>query len=430
MGTLRKITLGIAGFGTVGGGLLQILSMNRDALAARSGCEFVVRTVCVRDASRPRGVPLPEGARLTTRLADITEDPAIDIAVELMGGIEPACTFIRGALAAGKHVVTANKALLARHGTELLRLASEKGVRLLYEASVAGGIPIIQTMKESLAGNEVCSIDGILNGTSNFILSEMTSKGRDFDSALAEAQRLGYAEADPTLDIDGWDTAHKLTLLIRLAWGLDYPCDKMPVQGIRGMNSMDITYAREFGYRIKLLGSARMTPQGIDAGVYPALVRHTYLLARVGGAFNAVRLEANALGALFLHGQGAGALPTGSAVMSDIVAAARGTMPLNSGFMSQTPLPASCLPPEESVSPYYLRFIVKDNPGVLHTLTGALAANGVSIAQVIQKEECAEGVPLILMLHAAPAKAVNAALDSVGRADFLCAEPVAFRVMG
>jgi homoserine dehydrogenase len=257
----------------------------------------------------------------------------------------------------------------------------------------------------------------------------MTSNKSEFASALADAQRLGYAEADPTLDIDGFDTAHKLCLLIRLAWGVDYPTAKMPIRGIRNMDSMDIEVAREFGYRIKLLGHARMTDQGLDAGVFPVLVRHTYLLARVGGAFNAIRLDANALGPLFLHGQGAGALPTGSAVMSDIIAAARGTMPFNSGFVDPTPQPAQIMPAGESVSMYYVRFMVKDNPGVLHTLTGALAKRGVSIAQAIQKSECDGGVPLILMLHAAREKDVNDALEAIKQTNHLRAEPVAFRVM-
>jgi len=427
--SLRTINLGIAGFGTVGGGLVTIISQNGETLAARSGCRFVIKTIVVRNPARSRSVELPSETRLSTALSDIISDPDIDIAVELMGGIEPAYTFIRQALEAGKHVVTANKALLAKHGIELLQIATKKGVRLMYEASVAGGIPIVQTLKESLAGNKVKSIEGILNGTSNFILSEMTSNGRDFDSALAEAQRLGYAEADPTFDIDGLDTAHKLCLLIRLAWGVDYPVDRMRVSGIRGLNKMDIDFAREFGFRIKLLGHACMSENGLEAGVYPVLVRHTYLLARVGGAFNAIRLDSDALGPLFLHGLGAGALPTGSAVISDITAAARGTMPYNSGFVSSTLQPATILPTEDAVSPYYVRFMVKDTPGVLYALTGAFAERGVSIAQVIQKEESDGVVPLIMMLHAAPVKDVERVLETVSTIEHIHAKPVAFRVL-
>lgn len=430
MNSVRKLTLGIAGFGTVGGGLLQILEQNRNELLARSGCEFEVKTVAVRDTTRVRAVPLPTGTTLTTDLMSIADDPAIDIAVELMGGIEPPLSFIRRALSNGKHVVTANKALLAQHGPELMRLAAEKRVFLMYEASVAGGIPIIHTLKESLAGNRVEALEGILNGTSNFILSEMSSNNKDFASALADAQALGYAEADPTLDIDGHDTAHKLVLLIRLAWGLDYPLKAIPVQGIRNLDSMDIEFARDFGYRIKLLGQARMTPEGLDAGVFPTLVRYKYLLARVGGPFNAVRLEANALGSLFLHGQGAGALPTGSAVMGDLLAIARGAMPFNSGYVEQSPPPARMLPPEESKSPYYVRFTVTDMPGVIRDITGTFADGNVSIAQVMQKEERQYGVPLVFMLHEARARDMMAALDAMKDMRFMNLPAVAFRVMG
>ncbi|HIU16829.1 MAG TPA: homoserine dehydrogenase [Candidatus Avidesulfovibrio excrementigallinarum] len=428
MNPLQKVTLGLAGFGTVGGGLVEILQKNKAELEARSGCRFELKTVVVRDPSRIRSVALPEGTRLSTSLADVTDDPDIDIAVELMGGIEPPRSFIHRALENGKHVVTANKALLAEAGEELFKLAERKGVRLLYEASVAGGIPVVQTLKESLAGNSILSVEGILNGTSNYILSEMSSNGKDFASALADAQAKGYAEADPSLDIDGHDTAHKLVLLIRLAFGVDYPYSQMPVQGIRNMNSMDIEFAREFGYRVKLLGRVRRTEDGLAAGVFPVLVRHTYLLARVGGAFNAIRIEGNAVGSLFLHGQGAGALPTGSAVMSDIVAAARGTMPFNTGFAA--PLhTAAIVPPDDAVSPYYVRFMIKDQPGVLHALTGDLAEFGVSIAQAIQKGERDDGVPLVLMLHAARVQDVQNALNKIAARDFLNAPAIAYRVM-
>lgn len=430
MDNVRKLTIGLAGFGTVGGGLVQILERNHDELLARSGCEFRIKTVVVRDPSRARSVPLPEGATLSQDLMSMADDPEIDIAVELMGGIEPARSFIRQALSNGKHVVTANKALLAECGSELLSLAAEKGVFLMYEASVAGGIPIIHTLKESLAGNRVEALEGILNGTSNFILSEMTSSNKDFASALADAQRLGYAEADPTLDIDGHDTAHKLAVLIRLSWGLDYPYKLMPVQGIRYLNTMDIEFARDFGYRIKLLGVARMTDAGLEAGVFPTLVRYKYLLARVGGPFNAVRIEANAMGSLFLHGQGAGALPTGSSVVGDLLAIARGAMPYNSGYVEQSAPTANILPAEEARSPYYVRFMVTDMPGVIRDITGAFADCNVSIAQVMQKEEREHGVPLVFMLHDTRAKDMDSALKRMARMSFMNLPPVPFKVMG
>lgn len=429
MNTRPLLTLGLAGLGTVGSGLIQLLRENAEELRQRAGCEFRVKTVAVRDPKRPR--VLPEGTRLTTDPLDLARDPDIDVVVELMGGLDAAKRLITASLENGKQVITANKALLAEEGTGLFRLAREKSATLLYEASAAGGIPVVQTLKDSLAGNRVTSLEGILNGTSNYILSEMTSRGMDFAEALRGAQEKGYAEADPTLDIDGLDTAHKLVLLIRLAWGADYPYSLMPVQGIRNLDRMDIDFAREFGYRLKLLGRARTTAEGkIEAGVFPTLVNHTYLLARVGGAFNAVRIEANAVGALFLHGPGAGSLPTASAVLSDLVSIARGNHALNTGFVEQVLPPADIQPPAEARSTYYLRFMVKDDPGVLRDLSGALADHGVSIAQAMQKERREIGVPLVLMTHEASARAIKDAVADMLRADFLLTPAVCYRVMG
>ena len=366
------LNIGLAGLGTVGGGLVRLLSENAEEIRARSGCDFNLKAVAVRNPNRKRD--LPEGVRLTTDPMTLADDPDIDVVIELMGGIDTAKELITRSLAKGKQVVTANKALLAEEGESLFRLADEKGATLLYEASVAGGIPIVQTLKESLTGNRITSLEGILNGTGNYILSEMTSKGVNFAPALAEAQEKGYAEADPTLDIDGFDTAHKLVLLIRLAWGVDYPYTKMPIEGIRNLDKMDIDFAREFGYRIKLLGRARMRDGKLEAGVFPTLVNHTYLLARVGGAYNAVRVEGNAVGSLFLHGLGAGSLPTASAVLGDLISIARQNNKLNSGFVKQVLPQADILPPEEACSTYYMRFMVKDDPGVLRDLSGAQAA--------------------------------------------------------
>ena len=366
------LNIGLAGLGTVGGGLVRLLSENAEEIRARSGCDFNLKAVAVRNPNRKRD--LPEGVRLTTDPMTLADDPDIDVVIELMGGIDTAKELITRSLAKGKQVVTANKALLAEEGESLFRLADEKGATLLYEASVAGGIPIVQTLKESLTGNHITSLEGILNGTGNYILSEMTSKGVNFAPALAEAQEKGYAEADPTLDIDGFDTAHKLVLLIRLAWGVDYPYTKMSIEGIRNLDKMDIDFAREFGYRIKLLGRARMRDGKLEAGVFPTLVNHTYLLARVGGAYNAVRVEGNAVGSLFLHGLGAGSLPTASAVLGDLISIARQNNKLNSGFVKQVLPQADILPPEEACSTYYMRFMVKDDPGVLRDLSGAQAA--------------------------------------------------------
>lgn len=427
----RCCTVGLAGFGTVGSGVVRLLAENQAELEARSGCSIRLKTVAMRDVHRQRDVDLPEGTAVTTDVLSLADDPEIDVIIELMGGIEPPQSLIRRALTNGKHVISANKALLAQAGAELFQLAADKGRLLLYEASVAGGVPIIHTLKESLAANRIESLEGILNGTSNYILSEMTSRGMDFHTALAGAQALGYAEADPTLDIDGHDTAHKLVLLIRLAWGMDYPYALMPVRGIRNLDSMDIAFAREFGYRIKLLGRARMNNGQLEAGVFPTLVNHTYLLARVGGAFNAIRVEGNAVGPLFLHGQGAGSLPTASAVVGNLLSVIRGTTPLNSGFVQQALPTATMLPPDEAESAYYMRFMVKDHPGVLRDLAGALAVHGVSIAQATQKPECeGRGVPLVFMTHTASARAINASVNDLRKSSFLCAPAVWFKVMG
>lgn len=424
----KTLTLGLAGLGTVGGGLVRLLTENAEEIRSRCGCGFRLKTVAVRNPDRKR--ELPEGVRLTTDPQTLADDPDIDVVIELMGGIDAPKRLIARSLENGKQVITANKALLAEEGASLFRMAEEKGATLLYEASVAGGIPIVQTLKESLTGNAILSLEGILNGTGNYILSEMTSKGVDFASALSEAQAKGYAEADPTLDIDGFDTAHKLVLLIRLAWGVNYPYTEMPIEGIRNLDRMDIDFAREFGYRIKLLGRARMREGRLEAGVFPTLVNHTYLLARVGGAYNAVRVEGNAVGSLFLHGLGAGSLPTASAVLGDLISVARGNNKLNSGFVQQVLPRADILPPEEARSTYYMRFMVKDDPGVLRDLSGALSDQGVSIAQAIQKGQSEAGVPLVFMTHEAPVHAVRKAVETMRECDFLLAPAICYRVMG
>lgn len=433
--------LGLAGFGTVGSGLARILSENREEILARTGREIRVKSVLVRDVSRKRAVPLPEGAKLTANMADIVGDPEIDAVVELIGGTDKAGEMIEAALGAGKHVVTANKALLAEKGGRLFALAAKKGLHIGYEASVCGGIPIVQTLRESLAGNRLESLVGILNGTSNYILSEMSTKGLAFDEVLKKAQELGYAEADPTLDIEGHDAAHKLALLIRLAWGVEFPYEALPVQGISGVKAEDIAYAREFGYRIKLLGHARLAggrlSEGgrIEAGVCPTLVHETYLLARVGGAYNAVRVEGNAIGSVFLHGKGAGDMPTGSAVAADVLALARGAKPNNTGFAAPL-LPAPRVETDGAMSRFYIRLQVSDRPGVLRDVASVMAANNISIAQVIQKGqgggddgEKEAGVPLIAMTHEASSAGVRKALESLAASPIVYEPPVLYRVM-
>ncbi|MDD6181093.1 MAG: homoserine dehydrogenase [Desulfovibrionaceae bacterium] len=425
----KPLRVALAGFGTVGGGLVRVLQENQELIRQRIGRDIEVRKVLVRDVHKPRAVALPEGAVLTSNPDELADDPDIDVLVELMGGIDAPHALITRALERGKHVVTANKALLAENGIGLFQMAAEKGLSLRYEASVAGAIPIVETLKKSLAGNRIESLVGILNGTSNYILSAMSSEGLDFDTALKQAQELGYAEADPTLDIDGHDAAHKLVLLIRLAYGQEYPYTAMPIRGIRGMNRMDIEFAREFGYRIKLIAQAHVEDGRLAARVCPTLVHHTYLLARVGGSFNAVRVEGNAVGSLFLHGRGAGDLPTASAVMGDLLAVARGERPDNTGFVAQTPERAAILPPEEVRSRYYVRVMVHDTPGVLRDIAAAMADEGISMAQVIQKTGEREGVPLVFMTHEASARAMRNALSRAVKAGLLTTPAVAYPVL-
>ncbi len=437
----KPLVVGLAGFGTVGGGLARLLGENADIIRRRTGRDIVVKRVLVRNAQKARGVPLPEGAELTTDPAALTDDPDIDVLVELIGGIDQARALIDRALDQGKHVVTANKALLAEEGLALFQKAERKKRILRYEASVAGAIPIVQALRESLTGNRIESLMGILNGTSNYILSEMTSNGLDFDVALKQAQELGYAEADPTLDIDGHDAAHKLILLIRLAYGVNYPYTALSVRGIRGLSSLDIRLAREFGYRIKLIGQVREVrcPEGrdcaddgsirLEAGVFPALVHHTFLLARVGGVYNAARVEANAAGALFFHGRGAGDLPTAGAVLADLMAVAREERPNNTGFVGRELPRAAIVPPEEWRSCYYVRVMVQGAPGVLRDISGCMAAEGISVAQMIQKTDEGHGVPLVFMTHETSAQAMSDALQRTVDAGLLKEPAVYFRVL-
>lgn len=434
--TDKPFFIGLAGYGVVGSGLCSLLQTNADLVRRRTGRDIVVKKILVRDSAKKRDVAPPPHAAITSDMEDFLDTPDLDAVVELIGGLAEAKKIILGALGRGRHVVTANKALLAEDGLELLKLAAARKQILRYEASVAGAIPIISTLKESLTGNRVSSLMGILNGTSNFILSSMSSENLDFDLALSKAQELGYAEADPSLDIDGQDAAHKLIILIRLAFGLDYPLSSLSIEGIRNISSMDIRLTREFGYRIKLLGQVRAIKDSpgdqirLAAGVFPALVHHTLLLARVGGSYNAIRLAANASGPLFFHGRGAGSLPTAGAVLADLVAVARGENPNNSGF-AYTDFPAaSIIPADVWPSCYYMRAMVQDAPGVLRDITGCLAAENISVAQMIQKAEGSSGtVPLVFMTHETCGRAMKNALSKATEKGLLKEDPVFFRVL-
>ncbi|SBV91153.1 Homoserine dehydrogenase [uncultured delta proteobacterium] len=424
----KTLVVGLAGYGVVGTGFARALEENRELIRRRTGCDIVIKTVVAKESENELAHPLPKGAVLSHDIDTICTDPEIDLGIELMGGTGIAAKFLRKCLENGKHAVTANKALLAEDGLDLFRIAGEKNLYLGYEASVCGGIPIVQAMREGLAGNRILSLSGILNGTCNYILSAMTAKGQSFTDALKDAQRLGFAEADPTLDIEGLDAAHKLVLLIRLAWGAEYPFKSLPVRGISKVGAEDIGFARELGYRIKLLGQARLADGKIEAGVFPTLVHESSMLAKVDGSFNAVWAKGNAVGTVFMHGRGAGDLPTGSAVLSDVMAVARGAVPNNTGFVAQEPQKADLLCPSQAESKHYFRLMVPDRPGVLRDVAGILAENGMSIAQAIQKGE-EEIVPLVFMTHLAKAQSVENAIKTLRDRDLLRAEPVSYRVL-
>jgi len=429
------VRLGLAGFGVVGQGLASILAGSGEWVERRLGRPVAVTAVAVRDPAKARPVPLPRGARVVADPLELARADDVDIVVELMGGLDKPFALIRAALEAGKHVVTANKHLLAERGAELFALAASRGVGLYYEASVCGGIPVVQALKESLAGNRIQAVTGILNGTSNFILSRMTSRGLPYQVALRKAQKKGFAEADPTLDVEGFDAAHKLALLIRLAYGRHMPLDRLPVTGITGVTPLDIAFARTFGCEVKLIGQARMVNGRIMAGVHPMLLSKHYLLAQVQGAFNAVRVVGDAVGAVMLYGQGAGGLPTGSAVLADIMALARdGAAPNNTGFLEKTLPEADVLPAEEGVSRRYFRFTVEDKPGVLASIAQALGDAGISICQVVQKEAPDDQddpaiVPIVFMTHSAKQRHVDQALARIRTFPSVKAEPVHLRVL-
>jgi homoserine dehydrogenase len=422
---MREVGIGIAGFGTVGGGVLSILRRHAGDIEARLGARIVVRRVGVRDAAKVRGVDLDRSV-ITTRLEDLIEDPAIPVVVELIGGVDRAFELVRAALERGKHVVTANKALLAARGDEIFRLAREKGVDVYYEGAVCGGVPIIRTLREALASDRINALHGIVNGTTNFILTAMAEQGQPIATALAEAQRLGYAEADPTLDVSGGDAAQKLCVLAQLAFGARLKPADVLTEGIMQLTPEDFRWAREFGYALKLLAVARRCgpaegggPDQIEARVHPAFIPQDSLLAGVRGAMNAVVLQSEALGPSMLYGQGAGAMPTGSAVVSDIIDLTRNIL---AGSPGRVPLPpakplVALRPHAEVRCGYYLHFSVQDTPGVLARIASQLAAHRISIAAVQQQEQNEEGkpVPLVIVTHVAREADLRAAIDLIDR---------------
>jgi homoserine dehydrogenase len=423
------LRIAIAGLGTVGAGTVQLLQRNAELLQRRAGRRLVVGAVAARDQRRERGVDLA-GVRWFADAAAMARDPAIDVVVELIGGSDGvAREVVAGAIAEGKHVVSANKALLALHGTELARQAEARGVALLFEAAVAGGIPILKALREGLGANNVTRIYGILNGTCNFILTTMRETGRDFADVLAEAQRLGYAEADPSFDIDGVDAAHKLALLAAVAFGAAVDFNGVYVEGIRHVSALDIDFAAELGYRIKLLGVARMTAHGLEQRVHPCMVPRSTPIAHVDGVFNAVVVEGDFVGRVMLEGRGAGAHPTASAVVADLLDIAVGR------WSSSFTVPASALqllrssPMAQHVGAYYVRLMVVDRPGVIADIAAALRDEQVSMEQMIQRGRApGEAVPVVLTTHETEEAAMRRALDRIHRLDTVLEPPRMIRV--
>lgn len=423
---MKQVKVGIIGFGTVGTGTVKILLNQRDLIKKRTGIDLVLKKVADKDIERPREISLPREL-LTTDAGEIIKDPEIDIVVEVVGGTTVAKEFIMEALKNGKHVVTANKALLAEHGNEIFKEAFQRGLKIGFEASVGGGIPIIKVMKEGLVANKMLAIYGIINGTTNFILTKMTDEGIDFQDALRQAQTLGFAEADPTLDIEGIDSAHKITILASLAYGIPFSFDRVYCEGITKITAQDIAFAREFGYKIKLLAIAKILNGEIELRVHPTMVPEHYLISKVDGVFNAIYVEGDSVGSTLYYGRGAGSMPTGSAVVADIVDIAKGvnTMPLD--FSEKY----SIKPMEEIESMYYFRFTALDRPGVLSKISGVFGEHNISIASVIQKGRSKAGaVPLVILTHKAREKDVLQALEKIDKLPVVSDKSVFIRVEG
>ena len=423
------LKLGVAGLGTVGAGLLALLRDNAELVAARAGRPIEVVAVSARDRSRDRGVDL-SGLRWHEDAVALAADPEVGIVVELMGGSEGAARqLVEAALAAGKPVVTANKALLATHGGALAKLAEAKGVALAYEAAVAGGIPAIKALREGLAGNRITRVAGILNGTCNYILTEMRVKGLAFDDVLAEAQRLGYAEADPSFDIDGVDAAHKLAILAALAFGHEVDLAALHIEGIRHVSALDIALAGELGYRIKLLGIASREDGGVTARVHPCMVPESTAIAHVDGVFNAVLAEGDAVGRVVLQGRGAGAGPTASAVVADLVDIARGCHSPVWGVGTAALDHAPGLPMHRHRGAYYLRLMVLDQPGVIADVTGVLRDLQISVESMLQRGRApGEAVPVVLVTHDCEEAQMQSALDRIAALPSVVEKPAMIRI--
>jgi len=416
----EPVRVGLLGLGTVGCGTLTVLSRNREEIARRAGRRIEVVQATARDLTKKRACPI-DGVEIVTDAQKVVTNPDVEVVVELIGGYEPARSLVLGAIAQGKHVVTANKALIALHGNEIFRAAQDRGVMVAFEAAVAGGIPIIKAIREGLAANRIEWLAGIINGTTNFILSEMRDRNAEFVEALAQAQRLGYAETDPGFDVDGVDTAHKLTILAAIAFGIPLKFKDAYVEGIAHVTRADVAYAEALGYRLKLLGIARRADGGVELRVHPTLIPERRLIANVDGPMNAVLVKGDAVGPTLFYGAGAGAEPTASAVVADLVDVVRTltTDPTNRvphlAFQPDALVDLPILPMKDVRTSYYLRLHAQDRPGVLADVTRILGDLAISIEAILQKEG-AEGenvVPIIILTHPVVERSMDTAIERI-----------------
>lgn len=430
---MQRINIGLIGLGTIGTGVVKVLKENSSIIRERAG-EIVLKKVADRDIHRDRGIKLDEGV-LTEDAMDVINDPEIQVVIELIGGTTDAKRYILEALGKGKHVVTANKALLSTHGREVFSKAAKAGLDIGFEASVGGGIPIIKAMREGLVANRIESIYGIINGTANYILSRMTNDGGRFEDVLKKAQEKGYAEKDPAYDIEGVDTAHKLAILISLAWGVHIRLEDIYTEGISRITQLDMKFAKEFGYRIKLLAIAKSDDGRIEARVHPTMVPAAHPLASVDGVFNAIHLRGNAVGPVMFYGLGAGMMPTASAVLADVVDICRNiqkgvanrlpAMPFSEGEKGAARLKDI----SDLNAQYYLRFFALDRPGVLSKLSGVLGSHNISISSVIQKDRKIGGaVPLVIVTHNALERELRSAVQEIEKLDIIHDKPIYIRI--
>ncbi len=431
---MKQINVGIMGFGTVGTGVARLIVENHDLIANKSGVDLNLKYVADIDTETDRGLSLDSGVLIPDAWT-IINDPKIDIVIEMIGGEGIAKKLILAAIEKGKHVVTANKALLAKHGNELIRAATAKNVDLAYEASVGGCMPIIKTVRESLVGNKISSMTGILNGTCNYILSKITDEGVSFEKALAEAQEKGYAEAEPLLDVGGYDAAHKIAILSAIAFGMKINFQDVFIEGISRITPLDIEFAEQFGYRIKLLAIAKHTNGAVEARVHPTMIPFDNILSNVNGTLNAISVKGDAVGEILLYGHGAGMMPTASAVISDTVDIARNMVGNISarvpvlGFLPDRIKPVPVMPMADIVTHYYFRFSAMDKPGVLSTISGILGNYEISLKFVHQKGRKTNGtVPVVMLTHRAREKDVVQALSEITALDVVSNDPVLIRI--